>query len=86
MDVRNVIALPATLLFVVCGFYWVVAQRLRGMRARIAIEGSSRIANRWQRLTPREKMMRRSLGILLGVVAAIVLQVIGREIIDAASR
>ncbi len=86
MGMRDVIALPATLLFVGGGFYWVVAQRLRGIRARIGIEGPSSTATRWQRLSPREKMLRRALGIVLGIVAAIMLQVIGREILDSASR
>ena len=86
MGMRDVIALPATLLFVAGGFYLVVAQRLRGIRARIAVDGLSSTATRWQRLSPREKMLRRALGIVLGIAVAIMLQVIGREILDAASR
>jgi hypothetical protein len=86
MGMRDVIALPATLLFIAGGFYWVVMQRLRGIRARIGIEGPSGASTRWQRLSPREKMLRRALGIVLGVAGAIMLQVIGREILDAASR
>ena len=61
-------------------------QRLRGIRARIGIEGPSGASTRWQRLSPREKMLRRALGIVLGIAGAIMLQVIGREILDAASR
>lgn len=86
MSTRDVIVPTATLLFVAGGFYWLVAQRLRAVRARIAVEGPSRTATRWQRLSPREKMLRRALGIILGIVIAIMLQVIGREVLDAASR
>jgi hypothetical protein len=86
MGIRDFIALPATLLFVAGGFYWVIWQRLRGIRARIGIEGPSRTANRWQRLSSREKMLRRALGIVLGIIAAVILQVIGREILNAMSR
>jgi hypothetical protein len=86
MSMRDIIALPATFLFVGCGFYWIVTQRLRSVRAHIAAVGPSQAASRWQRLSPREKMLRRALGIVLGVAAAVVLQAIGREILDAASR
>jgi hypothetical protein len=86
MGLRDIVALPATLLFVVGGFYWIIVQRLRGIRARIKVEGPSRTSSRWQRLSPRDKMLRRIAGIVLGIVVAVVLQAIWREILDAASR
>ena len=86
MGMRDAIALPATLLFIAGGFYWIIVQRLRGIRARIVVEGPSETATRWQRLSPRERMLRRALGIVLGIAVAIMVQVVGREILNAASR
>jgi len=86
MDLRDVIALPATFAFIAAGFYWIVADRLRSIRARARLQNRPAGPSRWQQLSPAQKMLRRALGILLGVAVAVVLQVIGREIIDALYR
>lgn len=86
MDARNVIAIPATLAFVGAGFYWIVAQRLRGWRAYAKAQPRPAKPSKWQRLSPKQKMLRRIGGVALGVGVAVVLQVIGREIIDSVYR
>lgn len=86
MDARDVIAIPATLAFIIAGFYWIVAQRLRGWRAYAKARPAPAKPSKWQRLSPKQKMWRRIGGVALGVGVAVVLQVIGREIIDSVYR
>jgi hypothetical protein len=86
MDARDVIAIPATLGFIGAGFYWIVAQRLRGWRAYARAQPGPPKPSKWQRLSPKQKMLRRVAGIALGVGVAVVLQVIGHEIIDSVYR
>jgi hypothetical protein len=86
MDLRDAIALPATLAFIAGGFYWIVADRLRSIRSRLRSEAPRARPSRWQRLSPAQRVLRRTLGIVLGIAVAVVLQVIGREIIDAVYR
>jgi len=86
MDLRDAIALPATVAFIAAGFYWIVTDRLRSIRARTRSRVGSARPSRWQQLSPAQKTLRRALGIVLGIAVAVVLQVIGREIIDAVYR
>jgi hypothetical protein len=86
MDLRDAIALPATLAFIVGGFCWVVAERMRSIRARTRSQIRPATLSRWQQLSPAQKTLRRALGIVLGIAVAVLLQVIGRVIIDAAYR
>jgi hypothetical protein len=81
MDVRDAIALPATLAFVAVGFYGIVASRLRMWRRRAAERGRT-----WQQLSARSKLLRRCAGIAVGIVLAVMLQAIGRLIMDTVSR
>ncbi len=85
MDVRDAIAIPATLAFVGLGFYFIVMQRLHMWRRRAKERG--RPGNgAWARLSPRSRLLRRCAGIAAGIVAAVLLQAIGRMIMDAASQ
>jgi hypothetical protein len=86
MDTRDAIALPATLAFIGAGFYWIVAQRLRAWRAYAKAQPGPTKPSKWQQLSPRQRMLRRVGGVALGVAVAVVLQVIGREIIDSVYR
>jgi hypothetical protein len=81
MDVRDAIALPATLAFVAVGFYGIVASRLRMWRRRAAERGRA-TGGTWQQLSARSKLLRRCAGIVL----AVMLQAIGRLIMDTVSR
>lgn len=83
MDVRDAIAIPATLAFVGAGFYWIVAQRLRAWRSHARAQTGPTKPSRWQQLSPRQKMLRRLGGVALGVGVAVLLQVICRGIIAA---
>ncbi len=83
MDLRDAIALPATLVFIAGGFYWIVADRLRSIRARARLEIRPARPSRWQQLSPAQRTLRRALGIFLGIGVAVVLQVIAQEIIGA---
>ena len=85
MDLRDAIALPATFAFIVAGFYWIVAHRLRFHRRRAREMQDQARPSSWQRLTPREKLVRRMLGVALGIAAAMLLQVVAREVLDALS-
>jgi hypothetical protein len=85
MDVRDAIALPATVAFVVLGFYGIVASRLRMWRSRAAA-GVRAKGGGWQQLSVRSKLLRRCAGIAAGIVLAILLQAIGRLIMDSVSR
>jgi hypothetical protein len=85
MDVRDAIALPATLAFVAVGFYAIVASRLRMWRRRAAERGRAKSSG-WQQLSARSKLLRRCAGITVGIVLAVVLQAIGRLIMDTVSR
>ena len=83
MDLRDAIAVPATLAFVALGFYGVVALRLRGIRRR-ASDGGER-ATRWRQLSPRSRLLRRTGGIILGIGAALILQVVIQRVVHSFS-
>jgi hypothetical protein len=85
MDVRDAIALLATVAFMALGFYGIVASRLRMWRRRAADRGRTK-GNTWQQLSARSRLLRRCAGIALGIVLAVMLQAIGRIIMDTASR
>ena len=85
MDVRDAIALPATLAFVALGFYGIVASRLRMWRRRAAERGRAKSGG-WQQLSARSKLLRRCAGIAVGIALAVMLQAIGRLIMDTVSR
>jgi hypothetical protein len=83
MDARDVIAIPATLAFIGGGFYWIVAQRLRAWRAYARAQPGPAKPSKWQQLSHKQRMLRRIGGVALGIGVALVLQVIGHEIIDS---
>lgn len=85
MDVRDAIALPATLVFVALGFYGIVRSRLRMWRRRAAERGRA-TGGEWQQLSARSKLLRRCAGIAVGIVLAVMLQAIGTLIMDTLSR
>ena len=85
MDARDAIALPATFAFIVGGFYWIVAHRLRFHRRRAREMQDAAHPGAWARLTPNQKRARRLIGVALGIVAAVLLQVLAREVLDALS-
>lgn len=82
MDARDAIAIPATFAFVIGGFYWIVAQRLRFHRRRARESRDAARPSAWQRLSPREKLLRRLMGVALGIVLAVLLQAVAREVLD----
>lgn len=81
MDLRDAIAIPTTLVFLIAGFYGVVVLRLRGIRRRARGAGL-RSPGRWQHLSRRQKTMRRIAGVALGVVLAVALQVLVRGLME----
>jgi hypothetical protein len=85
MDLRDAIALPATCAFIAGGFCCIVAQRLRFHRRRAQERQGTPRPSAWQRLTPREKLVRRIMGIAFGIAVAVLLQVVAREVLDALS-
>ena len=85
MDVRDAIAMPLTIAFVGLGFYGIVMARLRMWRRRAKERGRPGNGT-WAQLSPRAKLLRRCAGIATGIVLAVLLQAIGRVIMDSASQ
>lgn len=85
MDTRDVIAIPATIAFVVFGFYGIVAHRLEAWRRRAREEGPRTTPSKWGQLSPATKFRRRLMGVILGAVAAMLLLVVVEYIIHVFS-
>ena len=85
MDVRDVIALPATLAFVAWGFAAIIRQRIRFYRRRAGKAGRRTISP-WAGMSPTARLAKRTVYIVLGIGVALVLQVAVRGVIDAFSR
>lgn len=83
MDVRDIIALTVTVAFTVGGFYWIVAQRLRFHRRQAMESRDDARPSAWQRLSPRQKFLRRLMGVALGIAVALLIRVVAVGLIDA---
>ena len=85
MGTRDVIAMPATIAFVVFGFYGIVAHRLETWRRRARDEGPRTTPSKWGQLSPATKFRRCAIGVILGAVAAMLLLVVVEHIIHVLS-
>ena len=85
MDTRDAIAIPATIIFLVLGFYGIVDQRLQAWRRRDREDGPRATPSKWGQLSPASRRRRRFMGVILGAVVAMLLLVVAQHIMSAFS-